>query len=266
MNLRPVKKYKAPTYPEKSVLLENPDLLKTVPIRWKGNIYIGAALTSILAFSLVGCSTSTDEGGSISKSQLNKVAVAPIFENGNGRGSFGCVSVAPPSFLSEEEAFDVIQAEAGKYNIVFERKALDLKGVEIPETKFYLGDGKAIDATRRGDLTLDGYDASKKIGFEFVSREDYEQWQKKQDIRSSVDDFDFLSTAKLLQQGTNGKNGDFNLGIFYNPMTPYEELRELGIEQYDYAEMELKTKELASAELREQVKGFLEWLKAQEII
>ena len=56
MDIKPVKKYKTPRYPEKSVLLANPNLLKTVPERWKGNIYIGVALTSILAFSLVGCS------------------------------------------------------------------------------------------------------------------------------------------------------------------------------------------------------------------
>lgn len=275
MDIKPVKKYKTPRYPEKSVLLYNPDLLKTVPERWKGNIYINVALTSILAFSLAGCSVNDEK---ISNDQPPKFVVAPIFEHGNGRGSFGCVSVAPPSFLSEEEAYEVIQEEAEKYGIAFEREILELKGVAIPETKYYLkplqGEGfkdylnerEAIDSTRRGDLTLDGYDESKKIGFEFVSREDYKQWSKEQTVRLSVDDFDFLTTAKLLQQGTDGKTGDVNLGIFYNPMAPYEELRKLDIERNDYGKMEQKTKEMASDELRLQVKDFLEWLKAQGII
>ncbi|MEL7567445.1 MAG: hypothetical protein AAGU27_21555 [Dehalobacterium sp.] len=274
MDIKPVKKYKTPCYPEKSVLIENPDLLRTVPERWKDNIYIGVALTSILAFSLVGCSApSADE----KNNQQNKVAAAPIFEHGNGRGSFGCVSVAPPSFLSEEEAYEVIQEETEKYGIAFAREALELKGVEIPETKYYLkpeGEsskdnsqgGEEIDSTRKGDLTLDGYDESKKIGFEFVSREDYDRWSKEQTARSSVDDFDFLSTAKMLQQGTVGKTGDVNLGIFYNPMTPYEELKKLDREQNDFEALELKTKEMASDELRNQVKDFLEWLKGQGII
>lgn len=273
MDLKPVLKYKTPRYPEKSVFLDNPHLLKTVPERWKDNIYVGVALTSILAFSLTGCSA---DDKTILNNQ-DKVTAAPIFEHGNGRGSFGCVSVAPPSFLSEEEAYEVIQEEAEKYGIAFERDALELKGVGIPETKYYLKSagessknnaqgGEVIDSTRKGDLALDGYDESKKIGFEFVSREDYDQWSKEQTARSSVDDFDFLSTAKMLQQGTDGKTGDVNLGIFYNPMTPYEELKKLVIERNDFEELGLKTKELASEALRKQVKEFLEWLKGQGII
>ncbi|ATW28185.1 hypothetical protein [Candidatus Formimonas warabiya] len=276
MDLKPVKKYHTPRYPEKSLVLDKPALLKTLPERWKGNAYIGMALTSVLAFSLAGCTASSQDDKTISRNQPGKVTAAPIFEHGQGRGSFGCVSVAPPSFLSEEEAYDVIQEEAEKYGIVFERDAFELKGVEIPETKYYLkpeGEsqefsqrGEEIDSTRRGDLSLDGYDESRKIGFEFVSREDYEQWSKEQTIRSSVDDFDFSSTAKMLRQGTDGKNGEVHLGIFYNPMTPYQELKELGLEQDDFEAMKLKTKEMAAEELKKQVKDFLDWLKAQGII
>lgn len=280
MLVRPVDKYRIPRYPEKIEILRNPSMLKTVPERWKGNAYVGVALMSILAFTLTGCGNKAASAGektsaSTQSLETEKALVAPIFEHGNGRGSFGCVSVAPPSFLSEEEAFQAIREEGARYGIVFDRAGLELKNVGIPETLYYLKpeaadagynqNGGEINSVRKGDLTLDGYAAAEKIGFEFISEKDYGEWVKEQGSRSSVDDYDFLSTAKMLKTGLEGKNNGVNIGIFYNPMTPYEELKKLDIKD-DFEKMELKTKEMATDELRSQVRDFLQWLKAQGVI
>jgi hypothetical protein len=147
LQVRPVNKYRVPSYPEKIDVLRDPVLLKTIPERWKHNVHIGMALSSILAFTLSGCSSGKlvpdDSSGITIKNSNQKTeplvaGVAPIFEHGNGRGSFGCVSVAPPSFLSEEEAFQAIQEEAKLYGIEFDKTGLELKNVGIPETMYYL--------------------------------------------------------------------------------------------------------------------------------
>lgn len=272
MNIIPVKKYKDPKYPTKKMALINPELLEALPDRWKSNTYVGIAFSALLMVTLSACETK-DTNQPNTNTQAKEAKIAPVFEHGKGRGSFGCDSVAPPSFLSEEEAFQVIQEEANKYGINFKKEALLLSGVSVPETKFYLNseanskDGGAINSTRTGSLKLDGFDEEKKIAFEYISRNDYEEWQVNQSVRSSVDDYDFLSTAKLLQKGLKNKNQDASIGVFYNPMERLsdEQIKEIR-DTNNWQAAEIKVKEMAEEQLRMQVKDFLEWLKAQGIM
>jgi hypothetical protein len=262
MDLVPVKKYSLPNYADKQTIMQNPKLLKTIPERWRGNMYVCAALSSLLMFTFTGCE---QKGVSSTDSPNAKLGVAPIFEHGTGRGSFGCSSIAPPAFISEEEAFQVIQEEGNKYGIVFKKEGLELKNVKIPETKSMLtldnGKSSAINASHKGTLLLDGYDKEKKIGYEFISTEDYGKWKAKSNMQSTVEEFDFLTTAKLLQAGMIENKSEAAVGIFYNPMAsskPGQKLDIKAIREY--------TTETAKEDLREQVKDFLQWLKAQGII
>jgi hypothetical protein len=272
MNLEPVRKYNEPKYPVKNMVLENPALLKTVPGRWKDNVYVGAALSTLLMFTLTSCVSKNNPGvDTPGGTSGEKAAVAPIFEHGSGRGSFGCVSIAPPSFLSEEEAFQVIDEEARKYGISFTKDSLVLEGVGIPETKFYSNLGKPeeklVKGSRKGSLTLDGLDSSKEIGFEFISESDYRAWKVKENMDLSVDSYDFLSTAKVLKKGLEKKNGKTTIGIFYDPMTEFskELLKELDKIE-DFKDKSDFLKERSEEHLRNQVKDFLGWLKAQGIL
>lgn len=265
MRVQSMKHYRAPNYPDKKVIMENPMLLRSMPERWKGNRYVSAALSTLLLFTVTACGRGEPDHNAPME---RAAAVAPIFQHGEGRGGFGCMSIAPPSFLSEEEAFQVISEEAGKMGIVFERDSKQFNKVEIPETKFYLnGDKEKIDSTKPGNLKLDGYDASKKIGFEFVSREDYEAWSIEQGIRSSVDDYDFLSTAQILREGLEGKTLDSTIGVMYNTMVvpDREEINRI-MNNGSWEEAEEKVKNVAKDELRNQIKDFLKWLKAQGVI
>jgi hypothetical protein len=262
MDLEPVKKYSSPNYPDKQTIIKNPKLLKTMPERWKGNMYVCTALSSLIMFMFSGC---VQKGVSGAEPANGKLEAVPIFEHGTGRGSFGCSSVAPPAFISEEEAFQVIQEEGKKYGLVFDKKDLKLENVKIPETKYMLstvnGKSAAIDSTRKGNLVLDGYDEAKKVGFEFISTDDYEEWQIKSNTRSTVDEFDFLSTAKLLQSGINESKSESSVGIFYNPMMSLKASEKLDIDA-----LQNYTTDSAKEDLRKQVKDFLQWLKAQGII
>jgi hypothetical protein len=272
MDIVPVKKYKEPKYPTRKMVLNNPEILEALPDRWKGNAYVGIAFSALLMVTISACETKNINQPN-TNTQYKEAKTVPVFEHGKGRGNFGCSSVAPPSFLSEEEAFQVIQEEASKYDINFKKEALLLSKVPIPETKFYLKsetynkDGGTINSTKTGSLKLDGFDGEKKIAFEFISRDDYEEWQAKQSMRSTVEDYDFLSTAKLLQKGLKNKNQDTSIGIFYNPMEMLsdEQLKEIR-DTNNWQAAEVKVKEIAEEQLRMQVRDFLEWLKAQGIM
>lgn len=284
MDIMPLNEYKTPKYPDKVTVLKSPQILKTVPERWRGNAYVCAALGALMMASLTSCARKQqNETGSVetstktgSSSKKKKALIAPIFEHGQGRGSFGCSSVAPPSFLSEEEAFQVIQEEAKQYGINFEKNAFEIKKAGIPKTSFYLKpengnsgyneNGSVIKDTKSGTLQLDGYDVQNKIAFEFISEEDYSAWAIEEGKRSTVDDYDFLSTAKVLSKGLNGKNGENTIGIFYNPMVGFSEDEMNKIRQESFEEMKVRRTQLAKDDLKKQVRDFLEWLKAQGIM
>lgn len=263
MNISPIGHYKEPKYPKKEVVKQNSEILKTVPQRWKGNLQVGAAFATLLIFSLSACAKKESQRAAGNEGEGTTTA---IFQHGEGRGSFGCVSVAPPAFLSEEEAFEVIQEEIKSYNIKFEKNGLTFAGVKVPETKYYLHDS-TINSAKKRDLELDGYDREKKIAFEFVSLEDYGNWQGEEGSKSTVDDYDFLATAKLLQKGLEKDSGETKVGVFYDPMSRLseEEMKEIN-EKGEWSTLEKRARELAKEDLREQVKDFIDWLKGQNLI
>ncbi|MFL0247678.1 hypothetical protein [Candidatus Clostridium stratigraminis] len=260
MKITPVKKYNSPNYPTRRDALENPDILKLLPNRWKNNIYASTALSTLLMITLSACGNK-ETAASVKGSLEKKSLVAPVFEHGSGRGSFGCDSVAPPSFISEEEAFQVVEEEAKNYSISFENSGKEIRNVKLPVTSLYpdpqTTDRKEIISSNVGNLRLDGFDKDKKIGFEFVSQTDYRGWQKKRGMFSTVETYDFLSAAKVLRDGINENHGDTSVGVFYNPMIS---------PQYGVILKDVEAKLKAEEELKQQVKDFFEWLKAQGII
>ncbi|MDF2519411.1 MAG: hypothetical protein K0R84_39 [Clostridia bacterium] len=147
LKIEPVRSYRSPDYPDKRVVLENPDILKTLPQRWKGKVYAGFAFSSVVVLLLSGC-------------QQQATAGVP----------------APPAYLTEEEACSIIIEEAEKYGVEF-----DKTGLELQDVKFYIdrntSEASAI-VEHTQDIELDGYDKEKKIGFEFASSDDVQSLAK----------------------------------------------------------------------------------------
>lgn len=266
MQVQPVKRYKSPRYPDKEETLKNPGILLALPERWRNNAYATVALASLLFMTLTACGDKDNAG----ENEQFTGQIAPIFIHGTGRGSFGCVSVAPPAFLSEEEAFSVIREEALREGIVFTKEAPALQSVIIPETNLYYADEEKNMGRQKGALVLDGYDAEKKIAFEFVSRDDIYGWVKKNNtVWSSVESFRFLEAAAILAQGLEGRTEGMQLAIFYDPHYDFKaaEIQDIvNNNTGDFELMEEKLKERVKADLREQVRDFLNWLKGQNII
>ncbi len=295
MMLKPVKHYKEPYYPEKKIILNNPSLLNTAPKRWANNKSVQVALSSILLMTLTACGpkyTDTDKTASpentvapTAKTDVSEVDnenktsevtngyVAPIFEHGEGIGSFGCMSIAPPAFLSEEEAYQVISDEARKRGINFEKENEILKNIMLPVTytfpeKFIQDPDnpdiiiaeKPSKTQKKGNLILDGYDHDKQIAFEFVSVSDFKGWIGDSTVHSSVESYHCLETSKTLREGIIDKTDNKFVGVFYDPIAgiSIEELRK----DYSFD----KRKELSKELLRQQFSDFLEWLKAEGVI
>lgn len=280
MKCQKIRRYPSPDYPTRTYLQDHPELLRWVPQRWRNNGLVLRVLGMVLPL-LIARQSLAGGTGDIPPATLR---VAPLFIHGDGRGSFGCVAVNPPVFLSEDEARQVIQDEVKAAGITFEPDALTLQDVSLPVTdEFGFLDeresGRQKDPeepapkTRSGDLVLDGFDPARNIAYEFVSRQDFDAWEN-QDPRMwcSVSSYDLKDTANTLAGSLAGAKGNSVVALFYEPGASAPEMAypNNGATDDDWKTWrqlrDKTTKELGEKELRQQVRDFLEWLKAQGII
>ena len=288
--LSPLPNYKSPSYPTKEQIQLHPELLRTVPRRWARNPVVLTALSLVLSAGLTACGTASDSilpdsnsapaasdasGASNSPSSGNStISVAstedssqdsandpttldiPIFAHGTGRGSYGCESVAPPVFLSEEEAMQVIEEECAAQGIDLSGQKTISGTFPATSTLPEAVSGGASDQTYTGDLSLDGYSDDLGIGVEFVSTDDILAWKADTGMAATVEEFDLKGTAQRLADCTG------NVAVFYDP-TADDDLDFTGSNEESYVE---SSREQSLEELRAQVRDFLQWLKAQGVI
>ena len=147
MKLQPVRRYPRPQLPTRTIVDENPDLLRLLPRRWQGNAAVLTAMVS--AGLLLQCKAS------VLAQECQPLAGVPM----------------PPSIrVSESEARRIIVDEAKKSGVVFRA---DRKALAVPITSLAaapIKGSEASDATTR--ITLDGTDAKRGISFEYVSELD----------------------------------------------------------------------------------------------
>ena len=293
-NLSPLPRYSGANYPTKEQILLHPDLLRTVPRRWARNPVVLTALSLVLSAGLTACGTASDSilpdnnsapaasdaaGASNSPSSGNSAISAassedssqdstensandpapldiPIFAHGTGRGSYGCESVAPPVFLSEEEAMQVIEEECAAQGIDLSGQKTISGTFPATSTLPIAISGSDSDKTYAGELELDGYSEALGIGVEFVSTDDILDWKADTGMAATVEEFDLKGTAQRLADCTE------NVAVFYDPTA--DDYRDFtGSNEESYVE---SSKEQSLKELREQVRDFLQWLKAQGVI
>lgn len=250
-----------PRYPDKQAILADSALLLDTPERWRRNAAVCAALASVSALLLSSCSTMANNSESAA-------IPVPFFEYGDGRGGFGCVSVAPPAFLSESEAHAVIYEIAKEEGILFQRNQVQLEKIGIPVTHV-MGDNDPTYKVKKGTLLLDGTDEENKVAFEFISTTDIEDWaDDPKNMWSSVSSYDFIGAAKALSKSLGKADTDMAVAVFYDPSYPYnDETKKIITEcKDDYPLMERKLRELAREDLKKQVLDFIAWLKAEGII
>jgi hypothetical protein len=279
MRMKPVRYYAPPAYPTRDYLVEHPELLRLVPERWRHNRIVLAVL-SAAAFMLTSCKemAEAEPGGTPSH-------VAPIFVHGAGRGSFGCVAMNPPVFLSEEEARQVIQEEAKKAGLDFASDALKVNDVDVPVTDRYGSDEDREKTdktatehkdkkrrTRTQDFVFDGYDKKHDVAYEFVSEGDFKQWERNDSGISTASDFDLKGASETLRSSLQEKRLRTTVAVFYEPgaTPPWMKTPGAGPKNGDWKAFFEKEKaaarQIGREELRKQVRDFVQWLKAQGVI
>lgn len=244
MNLQPVKRYNAPTYPTRNGMDTNPELLRAVPRRWAGNAAVLTLLAGIGLLAIPGGLRAADK-----PAESPVVArVAPLFpqrarlpfsvERGMLRGD-----AMVTAFLSEEEARTIIAEEAKKAGISFTPDAQVIKDVPMPAMQKG-EDGNFVAGTTKLSLSLDGTDPKKQISYEYVSPADITEWQKNGIPADAT--FDEEPVAQALHDGLTQGIPAGTYAVFYDPMNFSAE----------------KSRE----QLRQQVKDFITWLKTQGVI
>jgi hypothetical protein len=287
MKARALENYHIPEYPSKKQVREQPQLLKRIVCtRWQKLLDAGLSGALIAGISLTGCENNTSQNPNIdngsqvvavqntdgsqnTKSRTVKVAaiIAPIFEHGEGRGSFGCMALAPPPYLSEDEALVIIKEELAKNGIFINKKKVILEDVKIQpghlQEKSTLNP-KTIEAK---PLEIDLRDSKKGISVEFVSIGDYiplggrpGEW--------SIQEYDTKTVAKNLGNQLKANTKDGIYGVFYDPMVKAnlqaDKDKNPSIEKIKATNKDAKisSKNL----LRRQVQDFAEWLKKEKVI
>ncbi len=266
--------YRPPSYPVRDEVGESA-LVRWMPSRWRTNGKVAAGVAILFASPAAFADATPPPVGDTSINGKPKTPVGGekgnlprIFEHGEGRGAFGCVAVAPPAFLTEADARQVILEEFAKVGVKFEldKKVVPgLRKVDVEVTYKEVKDpkgGRPYEQVRHekdaGPLTLDGYDARQNLGFEYISEEDYFKLGGERD-GSTVQSYDFKPLAEKLSAAAQ-RDGSVRLGVFYDPMARID-----WHEDRDGNYHEPKN-EKGRAQLRAQVKDFIGWLKNEKIL
>jgi len=233
MKPKPVRKYASPKYPSRLEVAARPGLLRRhQPPAWrKWPELTGAAGLFLLADTARLSAAESSPKGSTGAGQTHAVAiVAPIFQHGDGRGATGCIVMAPPIFLSEEEALQVIREELGSLGVNASQTNFVVPGVKIKPTfgDFYLKDGKPhyVPASDK-PLVASAADPMKKVAVEFVSRKNCHQLGAAASA-STVQSYDLKAVAtsvaaKVQEQG----EAKVYFGAFYDPMADTWGIRDI---------------------------------------
>ena len=261
----PVSRYITPKYPSRKDVSFSPSILRAVPERWGAKPAVCMALMLTLSTGLCGCRGGAD-GNPFSRSKQEAAELSvPVFAHGSGTGSYGCVSVAPPVFLSEEEALLVIREEAEARGVHFS-DAKSIQGDRFPATNPFDLSGKGSSQTWEGTLKLDGYDPVLDIAFEYISMEDVQSWEKvPSGTWVSVSSYNMKGTAERLAEVVK------NTAVFYDPASDFSDFdfnmgnNQKDLDAYRIA-YETSQKVRMIEDLRAQVRDFLEWLAAEGII
>lgn len=308
MKIQPVQRYPEPKYPTLEQARKNPGLLKQIPARWEKAPGF-AALLGVL--SLGAARAEAAEEGTPPPPALDPEAaarecetapevqkagalVAPILAEAlerDGRGSFGCVAIDPPSFLSEDEALELIRTELAAAGLQLRDDAV-LEGMTAPtepaeriqiveqkngvsEIQYSPSYGEPNELGRR-PVRFDWADPDRAVYIEYLTRRDYREWEGYG--TSTADYYDFSKLAQRVAEAYGkypaGQRTVF--GVFFDP------LAHEGVEVIPIANLPPEEKRLADAEykraaaaaqddrgrdkLRRQVRHFVEYLRQEGVL
>lgn len=264
MEVRKVRQYRVVAYPDKEAVQQDGSILKAVPTRWKKNTIVCAALAVTGMMMLTSCGD-----GNVRVFRHGRGSIRPMPSLSRPMPSLitevaGMVATGSFSILLDEgEAFRIIAEEAEAAGLEFQNNAITLDDLKIPQANLNGSGVTTFGRSGNGVLQLDGYNKEKKVAFEFVSGQDIDGWKtwEDEDRYKRELTLDLQAGARALARNLGGKTDGITVGVFYDPV-------DIDGERYQKMTEEEQAKLPAQAEenLREQVRDFINWLKAESII
>ena len=306
MTIKPLKSYPTPAYPAWREAKQE-RLLEHVPRRWRKNNSIAALLgtgglfiTSATCMAQGGDAVDAEavvESGQKEQKPIDAAEtvraipvtrVAPILEETlatDGRGTFGCVAVSAPVFLSENEALDIIQGELEKAGLKM-RDIASVDGFKVPEIPTRAERAKRhgergrdyryrLRPLKDGAYTFDLGTEDNAVVVKFLQRDDFYKWEDDTHMMSTASSVDLAWLAT--QMGGVFKEREEGapviIGLFIDPMTDddYENVdtRGLTLEQINLLwgkQQRENADERAREKLRMQIMHFIEYLKRENVL
>jgi len=263
MTIKPVRTYTTPAYPTYQESKQDAHLLERLPRRW------GKTLAPLLGTGILiqivgtGCNSNDAQGKGVKITAVEPLGqkpknvadavraipvtrVAPILEDAlanDGKGSFGCMAVSAPVFLSENEAMDLIRAELEKAGLALQ-PGVSVDGLQVPTTSEKIREEKkkkienAMKKSRdvyketwdklhianlvEGSYTFDLGTEDKSVVVKFFRTEDYDQWRDNHLFgKWSVESFNLSWLASHASDAFKARtNGNpVVIGLFFDPLT-----------------------------------------------
>ena len=283
MKTKPVFKYANPKYPTRLEIVACPDLLQRHQppawLQWPELTGVVGLFLLADASRLAAEERPPKDGQPPAQAAAATAGVAPIFKHGEGRGSTGCIVMAPPVFLSEEEALKVIREEMATKGVTLLTNQPPLAGVTGGRD---VRKPAGVEAKPIEPFKADAADPKKKVVVEFLSEANVFQWDLVRYLEtgegelSTVQSYDLPKTATYLSDRVKRQATDkLYFGTFYDPIAgnlDYGKLRSkkppLGKQELEKAQAEaVEAVKVESRKLlRLQVQDFLQWLQAQGVI
>lgn len=287
LSAHPVRRIPSPRYPMRLDVLADASLLEKLPPGWLSAPDVARLAAALVTLGFSGCdnpATSNAPSQSTPGANARKAAlVAPVFEHGNGvaagRGAMGCIAVAAPVYLSEEDAIQVITEELSQHGLDLTKRNEPLAEVIIHGRKVESAFDWASqthglhveDVT--GPLRIDLLDPVRHIGVEFVNATEYEELGGPDGSEWAVD---LKATAARVGDAVRTQGEGLCVGLFYDPVRscsllalpakadsrePEEDNR-----QSQWAATSEEAREESRRLLRMQVRDFVDWLKGQGVL
>ena len=301
MKIQAISTYRgASGYPTLAEIQRTPELLARVPARWEQSSGF-AALLGLLALATAPRAEAADNEAApsaaaldpdvavapqdnVSDVQKTAAVVAPMLEEAldqDGRGSFGCISVCPATFMPEDEALELIRTELEAAGLRLQ-EGVELDNVMAPVQKPV--DAKAHDsrAWEKGNelgprpVRFDWADPERAVYVDYLAQRDYRTWEGR--MVSVNDSYDFAALARKVAEayGQYPATNKTVFGVFFEPLADpgvaQPKLEGLSSEQarrasWEFERMEAALKgEKSRDKLRRQVRHFVGFLEKEGVV
>ena len=268
-----------PNYPTKPQLLAEADgLTKHLPAAWQDMITKGGLTVAFLVSGLAGCSESgsvptaapaTRVAASAASQPTIRVAmlastaaiVAPIFEHGEGMAVTGCVVIAPPVFLTEEEGRQIIIEELRKAGVILSAHDVQLNDIRMKRLTTLVSERDGKIEWSEGEvevscpLVIDLVDPDRHVAAQYISKGDCRFFNDSR-FASTVQKFNFKDNAGRLADAIKRDGKGHFVGVFYDP----------GNRAWPDKAARNGAETASRDQLRQQVRDFAEWLRQRRVI